>query len=241
MQEPAIETEIYPIVLGEESRAFRAPDGSELVYLVSHPYRSCGQVFYRPAGGQFVELVDVEQLGGPYAECKIMVSDPHNDWRGVLRYVGGNVVLDGDVTFSKIVEPDMVEVLRFRRKRVIEYFCQLRDDPDTYVYVSGDDHPLDYGTFRVTVGCNGRMHTRPVTRVERHTDGGTTYIHTDSETMFFPRPGSDANPWWGSAELVRADPNDFVISETRQGVSIRPKVPDAKLVEPLAAAQGGRI
>lgn len=99
------------------------------------------------------------------------------------------------------------------------YLYRLPDD--CFLYVSVDSTDEGYTSFRLFLGEPTSMRRVEVRNVERHRDGGTTYVSTDEGELYSPTTfNKRLVATWNGALLVKLDASAFHIEESDMSVAI---------------------
>lgn len=91
-------------------------------------------------------------------------------------------------SLTEVPVPECSNAIIIHKKpwvRRAEYFCTLSDG--RVLFISANDNPYSYASFRMWLGTPGCMVHHPITKeVERWKDGGTTYVHCNEFVFHSP-------------------------------------------------------
>jgi hypothetical protein len=203
--------------LSNKATMFRSEEGQVFVYADTSPLTD-GILFFSPDGKKFFELKR-RSFGGNNIKHDLTFEDPHHSKTGRLQRDGDTLKVDG-VIFMKIDCRSKIEVAPLPIIRKPEYLFRLKDG--RFVYVSADKYRYSEESFKLFIGDGKVMHQVKITKpVSRHQDGGTTTIETEAGVLFSP-PKSSRNrvATWNGEEMIRLNPSQFRITETKKGVQI---------------------
>lgn len=206
------------VKLGEDAAAFRAADGSMLVYREPIP-GSLGGLFYSPDGKNFYEMARTG-FGGSGTDHLMTFTDPRTGKSYHVERKGDELKI-GDQEFKKVDTPEEIEAFKMPEQRVNEYMYKLPDG--RYLYVSSDKNG-GYESFKAYIGKPGEMKEIEIKDIERYRDGGTTYIDTSEGKLFSPtflEPEKQST--WNGQPIEEVAPGDFDVSEVNGQLTLKEK------------------
>lgn len=197
-----------------------------------HRFYQCGGEFLAYADSYFEKLYrsmdgmnfyPLQNFGysGNSLEHDLSFSDPFDgDKEGKFHFNRGVItMIDGRVFRPIGLRKEDVRFHLFPLQRRPEYLFRTKDGK--YIYVSVDKLEHSYKSFKLFYGSAEAMKQIPVTYVVRYRDGGTTYVHTDSGTLFSPTPfEKEKKAMWLDQEVEKLDPQEFKIQEIGDTVSV---------------------
>ena len=98
-------------------------------------------------------------------------------------------------------------------------FCGTEEKSTLWIYVSWVENPASYLSTRLFVGSATHMEREAIERVDRFRDGDNT-IKTKVGTLSWPFIQEEKAPSWAGIPLQRLNPEDFVITESKEEAKV---------------------